>query len=271
MEFQTKDVKRSFRTFKDYSFDILNSTHRSFKFNLDKFIKHCNNDPIMNNILNPLIVENEYLELDYSEFMAPVGNGHHIILPEDENRRLSVIYYVLIQLKDGNIKILKISQNLFNRQTGTLDYIIEPFLKQIFYQFSRDICNKLNDFLDDHAKEEKISEDKLCIFKDCTFNVNNSRNIVIEINSNEELKNSLEKIAEELKNSNKNQEAINAVIELSKLTESNDVGKIEETINKAIKNENSLKSRLNGLFLNVGSSLAGSVFLEVAKSMLGMS
>lgn len=93
----------------------------------------------------------------------------------------------------------------------------------------------------------------------------------IQINSNEELKSSLEKIAEELKNSNKNQEAINAVLELSKLIESNERKKIEENISKAVNNENSLKSTLKGLLLNASSSLAGSVFFEVAKPILGIS
>lgn len=139
-----KKIERSFRRFRDYSEDILNSNSKTFPNNLNIFITFCETDEIMR-IISAQLKSNKNVDINrwYGDFQKTGGSligSKKYVLPTNEENRISLLYQLLLKIHSDEIDFQKFcidayGKTNFNEMVWAFnDAISRPLIRDLGYR-----------------------------------------------------------------------------------------------------------------------------------------
>jgi len=205
-----KKIKRSFRRFRDYSKDLLNSNSKTFSNNLNIFIGFCENDEIMR-IVSAQLKSNKNVDINrwYSDLQKTGGLviGSKDVLPTNEEDRISLLYQLLSKIDSDEISFLGfciVAYGKTNIKTNVNEMAL-AFNDTFSRPLIRDLGYRLDEIIKTTNSDVSVPLEKLIIIKTGDKSVNtiaigeNIKQTVI--NQSSELDELVNKLAYEILNS----------------------------------------------------------------------
>lgn len=169
--FKQKEVEISFRKFKDYASDVLNSNFHTFDTRFDIFLNHCEVDPIIKIITSPLKEMDVGFQQWFDEGQKTGGSfvgSKKFQLPVDEKMRDALLYQFLLKVKSGEISFRSYCSDFFG--DSKFDTMIQSFNTAIFYPLVRSVGYKLEEISDsietDLVARQEVPITMLNVFND---------------------------------------------------------------------------------------------------------
>lgn len=202
-----KKIKRSFRRFRDYSGDLLNSDSKTFSNNLNIFIEFCENDEIMRIISAQLKLDgNVDINRWYSDFQKSGGSvigSKKYVLPTNEEDRISILYQLLLKMHSNEIDFQRFCIDAYGKTN--FNEMVWAFNDAISRPLIRDLGYRLDEIIETTNSDVGVPSEKLVIINTGDRSVNtiaigeNIKQIVISQSS--ELDELINKLSDEILNS----------------------------------------------------------------------
>ena len=162
-----KKIERSFRRFRDYSDDLLNSNSKTFSNNLNIFIDFCENDEIMR-IISAQLKSNKNVDMDkwYSDFQKTGGSikgSKECVLPIDEEDRISLLYQLLLKMKSHELDFQGFCLEAYGKTNVT--EMVRAFNDAISRPLVRDLSYRLDEIIKTTNSNLKVPIEKLVIIQ----------------------------------------------------------------------------------------------------------
>lgn len=169
-----KRIERSFRRFRDYSGDLLNSNSKTFSNNINIFIDFFENDEIMR-IISAQLKSNKNVDMDkwYSDFQKTGGSfigSKKYVLPTNEEDRISILYQFLLKIHSNEIDFHRFcldacGETNFNKMVLAFnDAISRPLIRDLGY--------RLDEITETTDSDSRVPIGKMIIIKTGDRSVN---------------------------------------------------------------------------------------------------
>lgn len=160
--FNRKQVEISFRKFTDNAKYVLTSNSKTFKTNLETFIFHCENDPVMRVITNQL----KNIDCNFDELLSKsmiargsLATSGEFILPLGENKTNAFLYNLCLKINSEDLSFLAtycsrcfgsrgfsdcvphFNREIVQKLVDSLGYKFE----EIYYNISQELGNEVQD------------------------------------------------------------------------------------------------------------------------------
>jgi polyhydroxyalkanoate synthesis regulator phasin len=202
-----KKIKRSFRRFRDYSEDLLDSNSKTFSNNLNIFINFCENDEIMR-IVSAQLKSNKNVNINrwYSDFQKTGGaliGSKEYVLPTNEEDRISLLYLLLLKIHSDEISFQRFCMDAYGKTN--FNEMIGAFNDAISRPLIRDLGYRLDEIIETTNSDLEVPIGKLVIIQTGDRSINtialgeNIKQTVISQNS--ELDELVNKLCNEILNS----------------------------------------------------------------------
>jgi len=173
--FTPKQIEISFRKFNDYSSDFEVSDHNSFDTHLKILLDHCENDPIMKVITEPLKNEKVYGKWkdEFIQGMGSMVGSSKLNFPIDEYERDSYLYQLLRKMRNNEINLTTLAMRCHGG--SSLNEGVYWFNEQILGKLLRSLRYKLEEVQDRIAREVKegdnVPMNLLFVFQDNSIKI----------------------------------------------------------------------------------------------------
>ena len=162
-----KKIERSFRRFRDYSDDLLNSNSKTFSNNLNIFIDFCENDEIMR-IISAQLKSNKNVDMDkwYSDFQKTGGSikgSKECVLPIDEEDRISLLYQLLLKMKSNERDFQGFCLDAYGKTNVT--EMVRAFNDAISRPLVKDLSYRLDEIIETTNSNLKVPLEKSVIIQ----------------------------------------------------------------------------------------------------------
>ena len=202
-----KKIKHSFRRFRDYSEDLLNSNSKTFSNNLNIFIIFCENDEIMR-IISAQLKSNKNVDINrwYSDFQKTGGGitgSKKYVLATNEEDRISLLYQLLLKIHSDEIGFRRFCIDAYGKTN--INEMVWAFNDAISRPLIRDLGYRLDEIIGTTNSDLRVPIGKLVIINTGDRSVNtiaigeNIKQTVITQSS--ELDELVNKLADEILNS----------------------------------------------------------------------
>jgi len=175
-EYKNRQIRSSFRKFRDYSEDLLNSDSNSFENRLRIFIHLCENDEIMKRItiqLKECDVEFDIWWNASQNTGGSFGGSKTYELPVEEIKRIALLYQLLLKIHDKEIDFFEFCLDYYGG--SKYDQMIYDFNSNITRELVREINYKLEEIIEEIDEEigDKglVPEQFLVIIQDNRTNI----------------------------------------------------------------------------------------------------
>jgi hypothetical protein len=205
-----KKIEHSFRRFRDYSKDLLNSNSKTFSNILNIFIDFCENDEIMR-IVSAQLKSNKNVDINrwYSDLQKTGGLviGSKDVLPTNEEDRISLLYQLLSKIDSDEISFLGFCIVVYGKTNikTNVNEMALAFNDTFSRPLIRDLGYRLDEIIKTTNSDVSVPLEKLIIIKTGDKSVNtiaigeNIKQTVISQSS--ELDELVNKLAYEILNS----------------------------------------------------------------------
>ena len=202
-----KKIERSFRRFRDYSEDILDSNSKTFSNNLNIFITFCETDEIMR-IISAQLKSNKNVDINrwYGDFQKTGGSligSKKYVLPTNEENRISLLYQLLLKIHSDEIDFQKFCIDAYGKTN--FNEMVWAFNDAISRPLIRDLGYRLDDIIETTNNDLEVPVGKLVIIQTGDRSVNTialGKNIKqTVISQNRELDELVNKLYNEILNS----------------------------------------------------------------------
>ena len=169
-----KKIERSFRRYKDYSADLLNSSSKTFLNNLNIFINFCGNDEIMR-IVSAQLKSNKNVDTNrwYSDFQKTGGSligSKEYVLPTNEEDRISLLYQVLLKMHSDEIDFKRFCIDAYGKTN--FNEMVWAFNDAISRPLIRDLGYRLDEIIETTNSDLEVPIGKLVIIQTGDRSVN---------------------------------------------------------------------------------------------------
>ena len=151
MDYEVKEVQRAIRDLKEATHDILQATLHSYQSRIGRFINLTETNRVIAAITGPLF----NMEIDHEK----IENNGDLCLPSELNLQMAYSLQVLKASAHGEFPMDGYVTSLFMQQY--IDDNIRLFNSEVLYPCFRELGNRLDDLLDDHAHAERVSSSLL--------------------------------------------------------------------------------------------------------------
>lgn len=161
MKVSSKEFKRALRDLENFSNDLVNSSHESYKTLIERFLSFIKMNPIMNQIITPIYSiefnSQEYLKIrnnGWGDLITPPNVDVHIALmlelfDDFISNKDSLTQFILTYYYNSNI-----NNNLYTFNSE----FVQPGL--------RELINRISDFYEDEIEgKEEVDYSKIQIFQ----------------------------------------------------------------------------------------------------------
>lgn len=155
--FSLKEFQRSVNRFRDYGSRLCSSDRTNFDSALHLFVDFCETDPIISILTerlknNPTVAFQEW----YRNSLQPHQRLRRIYLPPDLDRRLPILYLLLLELRQQDMKAQSIVSSLILEKT--IEENIRKFNAMLAAEFINDFIHELDELKDSLEKEPEQKE-----------------------------------------------------------------------------------------------------------------
>lgn len=162
-----KKIERSFRRFRYYSEDLLNSNFKTFSNNLNIFIDFCENDEIMR-IISAQLKSNENVDVNkwFSDFQktgVSITGSKEYVLPIDEEDRISLLYQLLLKMNSNELDFQGFCLGAYGK-TNVTD-MVRAFNDAISRLLVRDLSYRLDEIIETTNSDLKVPIEKLVVIQ----------------------------------------------------------------------------------------------------------
>jgi hypothetical protein len=276
-----RKFQSSYRKLKDYAENVENSSYTNFKNSIRIFLYHLGKDEffsvISENLLNiPSDAVSWYKEAENS-MGGTVGSGN-LILPDDEDERLALLYDLLRKIESDEILIDQLG-DVFSTSSQYDDVVQDfnnlfflPMIKLLWHKIDEidDSLREESDVLEDEASFKRVVNAVINVQGDNTGNIIiGNDNIVCQVTSQAELEGELNKLLsiEEVEKNTEAQEFINELIQLSRKNE--DRYTTVSILNKLVSLIPTCKEKLKSIAEKAVVGISTNVVIEGIKYLFG--
>ena len=294
--FARPQVQRSFQKFRDQSSDLQGAVFQTWEESLRHFIDHCQNDPVMKVVMEPLRSHrNVDLSKWYEKFeennRGMVGtNRYPYSLPTNDDERTALLYQFLVAISEGHLNAFQFSRDAYgsrSKDEGVLSVntqIVEKFVREVSYRI-----DELNTELGDKQQIESstlttiFNYGSMQTYHGAVQNVqggvqgsilavdSNLSGVSIIYNSKDDLASAVKALGNDLTDvlQNHREEVSNAFALLVKAIENNTVPKSSQLATAVESIGEKTSSKLKSL-KTIMEGAAGSLVAEALKPLLAL-
>ena len=267
-----REFEKALRRFRDYAGDVSNSNYKTFDAYFNLFIKLCENDPALKVITMQL---KNNIKVDLMEWVKETRNERVLILDDDEENRLALMYQFFLGLQQGKIGFAEFGLLVFGE--SNYDSMIYCFNNQIFDKFVREMEYRLSELEDSLSDKNEIENKDLIIFNN--FDVSIINNGVVEINGNKTeqyivyqttVQNFINTLLEEIQVNeltNENQQVLESIKQGNENVSSD---KVRDVFDEVIRKFPKVASKLTDFVKSIPPEFAKTVIIESIKGLLGL-
>ncbi len=188
LQFQTAQIRKSIRTFRDYSDDLLRSDLSTFTDRLQALMYFCRTDPVFSTIHRQLV---DNPNVDGEQWLREQGETARLSglrFPVDPDQRISLMYQLLAAGEENPENLIGRLPLWYPLSTSSVSAYIHAFAEGVMAPLFRELNYRLQEIEEKLPADrgEAVSATSLQIihiesadFRSQTFNVQGSRNFQI--------------------------------------------------------------------------------------------